>query len=53
MAKVLVFVGSTAGGALGWWIGATVGIMTAFIISMVGTGAGIYAGRWIAREYFE
>jgi len=40
--------GATVGGAIGWWLGARVGIMTAFIVSMVGTGLGIYAGRWLA-----
>jgi len=48
MEKLIVLVGSSVGGALGWWLGAQVGIMTAFFVSMVGTGAGIYfARRWI------
>ena len=48
MSKLLTFLGATLGGAIGWWLGARVGIMTAFIMSMLGTGAGIYAGRWLA-----
>jgi hypothetical protein len=48
MSKLLTFLGATVGGAIGWWLGARVGIMTAFIVSMVGTGLGIYAGRWLA-----
>lgn len=44
-------VGATIGGGIGWWFGAQVGIMTAFIVSMVGTGVGIYWGRRVAREY--
>jgi hypothetical protein len=48
MAKLLMFVGATVGGAIGWWLGARVGIMTAFIVSMLGTGVGIYGGRWCA-----
>jgi hypothetical protein len=51
MKKLLVLVGTTVGGAIGWWIGDRVGIMTAFIMSMVGTGLGMYVGIRIAREY--
>ncbi len=36
------------GGSLGWWLGARHGIMTAFIISMVGTGVGLYLARRLA-----
>src|SRR5438128_2552846 len=41
------------GYAVGWWLGAPVGIMTAFIASMVGTGVGMYAGRRIAGLLLE
>ncbi|MDB4880306.1 MAG: hypothetical protein JWL60_1752 [Gemmatimonadetes bacterium] len=47
--KLLALVGTTAGGAAGWWLGAHVGIMTAFMVSMVGTGAGLYGARRLAR----
>lgn len=49
--KLLVLVGTTIGGAVGWWIGDRVGIMTAFMLSMVGTGLGMYVGVRIARQY--
>ena len=49
--KLLVPVGTTIGGAVGWWIGDRVGIMTAFMLSMVGTGLGMYVGVRIARQY--
>lgn len=39
------------GSYVGWWLGAFVGVMTAFIVSMVGTGIGIYAGRRVAQHY--
>lgn len=52
MTKLLGAVGATLGGAVGWWAGAPVGIMTAFVLSTVGTGIGLYAGRRIAGEYF-
>lgn len=51
MTKLLGFVGATAGGALGWWAGAPVGTMTAFTLSMVGTGVGLYFGRKVADQY--
>jgi hypothetical protein len=52
MVRVLSLFGSAIGGAAGWWIGAQVGgTMTAFMVSMVGTGFGIYWGRRIARDY--
>ena len=43
MKKLIGTVGATVGSAVGWWLGAHVGLMTAFMVSMVGTGAGIYA----------
>jgi hypothetical protein len=49
--KLLGFVGATLGGYLGWWLGAFAGNATAFVLSMVGTGAGIYLGRRLAQHY--
>ena len=37
--------GMSAGGWVGWAIGAQVSIFTAFIVSMVGTGIGLYYTR--------
>ena len=51
LGKMLSFICATVGGALGWWAGSYVGFMTAFFISMVGTGFGIYAGRQLADRY--
>ena len=50
MTKLFVFIGSTIGGYAGWAIGAPVGVMTAFMLSVVGAGAGIYAGRRVAQR---
>jgi uncharacterized protein YcfJ len=50
--KLFGFVGTTVGSYAGWIIGARLGgTMTAFILSMIGTGFGLYAGIRIAREY--
>ncbi len=51
MSKLLALVGATLGGAVGWWLGSLIGLMTAFIISIVGTALGVYAGRRFADEY--
>jgi hypothetical protein len=48
VSKLLTFVGATVGGAIGWWLGARVGTMTAFMVSTLGSGVGVYAGRRIA-----
>ena len=51
MRKLLGFVGATIGGSLGWWLGSPVGLMTSFLISMLGTGVGMYVGFRIAQNY--
>lgn len=45
MGKTLAIVGATVGGSIGWWLGAQVGTVTAFFVSTVGSGAGIYAAK--------
>jgi hypothetical protein len=39
---ILNFIGMSAGGWIGWIIGARVSLFTAFIVSVVGTGVGLY-----------
>jgi hypothetical protein len=51
MGKLYPFIGATLGGYAGWALGGTVGLTTAFIVSIVGTGFGIYFGRRISRHY--
>jgi len=46
--KLMGFIGATAGSAVGWWAGAHVGVMTAFILSVVGTAVGVYGGKQLA-----
>ena len=51
MAKLLSWTGATLGSGLGWWLGARMGTMTAFLLSVAGTGAGFYlARRWAAEH---
>lgn len=51
MKKVLVMVVSTVGSAVGWWLGARIGIMSAFMLSMVGLGVGIWGGVRLAQRW--
>ena len=51
MTKLMGFIGATVGSAIGWWLGAKVGIMTAFMVSTVGSGVGIYFGRRAGERY--
>lgn len=51
MLKLYSFIGATVGSYAGWALGAPIGFTTAFMVSMVGTGLGIYAGRRVARYY--
>lgn len=51
MKKLLGFVGMTVGGWAGWALGASFGTMSAFIVSVIGTGLGMYVGIRIAQNY--
>jgi hypothetical protein len=53
VSKLLVGTGATVGGALGWWAGAGIGVLTAFVLSVVGTGVGMYLGRWAAGRLLD
>ncbi|HTS87230.1 MAG TPA: hypothetical protein VMG41_01965 [Gemmatimonadales bacterium] len=52
MKGLAAYVGASIGGGIGWWIGARVGVMTAFFLMVFGTALGGYfTRRWIA-DYF-
>ncbi len=51
MRKLFSFIGATIGSYAGWALGAPVGMTTAFMVSMVGTGLGMYFGHRIAKNY--
>ena len=53
MGTLLGWVGASVGGALGWWVGDREGLLTAFLVSIVGTGVGLYLGRRIAERLVE
>jgi hypothetical protein len=45
MQKLVVMLGMTVGGYVGWAIGAPAGVFAAFVVSVIGSGAGVYAAR--------
>jgi hypothetical protein len=45
MTKLIAGTGSVLGIYLGWWLGSHLGMMSAFMFSIVGAAAGILAGR--------
>ncbi len=51
--KILSMFGAAVFGSLGGWMGASVGLMTGFIASMVGTAFGFYVARRFVRAYLE
>ncbi|HEX3232929.1 MAG TPA: hypothetical protein VHR41_01945 [Gemmatimonadales bacterium] len=53
MIKLLGWMGATLGGAAGWWVGDRVSLFSAFVLSVVGTGAGLYLGRRLADALVE
>ena len=53
MKKLLILVSISIGGWIGWWIGEYFGIMTAYILSVFGSAAGLYFGRKLMTNYLE
>jgi hypothetical protein len=53
MKKTRIFVGLTVLGWVGWWIGSKIGLMTAFVVSGIGSMVGVYVGWRINRDYFS
>lgn len=52
MNKFVVSFSSFLFASAGWWIGEQFGgIMTAFMVSMIGTGIGIYAGKRLVSQW--
>jgi hypothetical protein len=45
MSTFFAFVGSSIGGWIGWVVGAKIGFMSAYMLSIFGTAAGVYYGR--------
>lgn len=50
MKRLFDLIGMTIGGWLGWAVGAPISMFTAFMVSIVGTGVGLWATRKITRQ---
>jgi hypothetical protein len=49
--KLIPWMTSIVGSYAGWYVGARMGIMMAFLCSIVGCGIGVYFGRkWVAEH---
>jgi len=53
MKKLCGFVGATVAGYAGWYLVASFGFFTAFIVSTITSGIGLYYGVKYARDHFE
>ncbi len=55
MNRLLMFVGMTVGGYVGWWAGEYVGfgLMGTFLVSSLGSMVGIYVTWRITRDYLS
>jgi len=51
--KLIVLLASTIGGGVGWWLGAFAGMMTAFMVSIIGTALGVYVARRLIAEHLD
>lgn len=49
--KLLMFIGITVGGGVGWWLGSAGGMGVAFLVSTVGSAAGVYGAYRLDRDY--
>jgi len=49
MKGILNLVGMTIGGWIGWAVGAQISIFTAYMVSMVGTGLGLYVAIRVTK----
>jgi hypothetical protein len=49
MKKIVVTTIIIACSWIGWWLGSQLGLMTAFLLSMIGVGLGMYFGRRLVQ----
>lgn len=53
MMRLATIAGATLGGWFGWDLGQPVGFGTAFLLSSVGSIAGVVGGWWLVRRFLE
>ncbi len=53
MRNLCIFVAVTLLSSIGWWLGSRFGVFIAFLLSSVGSLAGVYVGWRIYRDYLS
>jgi hypothetical protein len=55
MGRLLIFIGMTLGGYVGWWAGEYMGLglMATLLVSSLGSAVGVYVAWRIMRDYLE
>src|SRR5437867_7164287 len=53
MSTFFALIGANVGGWIGWVVGAPFGLMTACMLSVVGTALGVYGGRRVASSLLD
>jgi hypothetical protein len=55
MNRLLIFIGMTAGGYVGWWAGEYIGLelMGTFLVSSCGSIAGVFLAWKIGRDFLD
>lgn len=53
MKKICLLCSITLFGWLGWFLGDSFGIMTAYLMSFAGSLAGVFVGCYINRRYLD
>jgi hypothetical protein len=51
MSKLFGFIGATIGSYAGWYVGSQINMVMAFIVMIIGTAAGGYYARKMAKNY--
>ena len=49
--RLLMFIGITVGGGVGWWLGSSGGMGVAFLVSTASSAAGVYGAYRLDRDY--
>ena len=55
MNRLLIFIGMILGGYIGWWAGDYIGLglMGTFLVSVLGTVAGVYVAWKVGEDYLD
>ncbi len=53
MKKLFMLICITFFSWIGWWLGSKIGLMTGYILSVIGGMLGVYIGWRIKRDYME